>query len=82
MQTLKLKVSVRNHHIAEPLPPQIPDGDAEVIIQYQEHSPESIAEVQRRYLEAWFARVREHSPNRTREDIDRQLAEERASWGE
>lgn len=80
MRTLKLKVSVRNHRIEGELPPHIPDGEAEGIIQYQEQSPESITDARRGYLEAWFARVREHSPNRTREDIDRQLAEERASW--
>lgn len=82
MQTLKLKVNVRNHRIAEELPLQVPDGDVEVVIRYEEPPAENIDQVRRGYLEALFARLRQRSPHRSREDIDRQLAEERGSWGE
>ena len=70
MQTLKLKVSVRDHRIADELPPQVPDGEAEVVIHFEEVTAGNAQQARRR-----------HSPNRSREDIDRQIAEERASWG-
>lgn len=82
MQTLKLKVNVRDHRIASELPPEVPDGEAELVIHYQESKPDNLEHARRRHLEALFARIRRHSPNRSREDIDRQVAEERAGWGE
>ena len=82
MQSLKLKVSVQNHRIAEELPPEVPDGEAEMVIHYEEKPTAGVEQARRQYLEALFARVRQHSPNRSREDIDRQLAEGRASWGD
>ena len=82
MQTLTLKVSVRNHRIAEELPPEVPDGEAELEIRYEEKPAAGIQEARQRHLEALFARINQRSPNRSREDIDRQLAEERASWGD
>lgn len=81
MQTLKLKVSVRDHRIADELPQQVPDGEAEVIIHYEEVTQGNPQQARRRHLQALFARMRQHSSNRSREDIDRQIAEERASWG-
>lgn len=82
MQTLKLRVSVRDHRIAAELPPEVPDGDAELVLHYQEIAPGSLERARRRHLQELFARIRRHSPNRSREDIDRRVAEERASWGE
>ena len=82
MRALKLRVNVQNRRIADELPPEVPDGEAELVIHYEEKPAGSVEQLRRRYLEALFARVREHSPNRSREDIDRQLAEERASWGD
>lgn len=82
MPALKLKVNVQNRRIAEELPPEVPDGEAELVIHYEEKPAVNVEQLRRRYLEALFARVREHSTNRSREDIDRQLAEERASWGD
>ena len=38
MQTVKLKVNVRNRRIAEELPPEIPDGEAEMVINFEEQS--------------------------------------------
>lgn len=82
MQTLRLKVSVRDHRIADELPPEVPDGEAELLIHYQETVPGDPEQARRLHLQALFARIGRHSPNRSREDIDRQVAEERAAWGE
>lgn len=38
------------------------------------------AETRRKYLEALFERTRRYSPNRSIEDMNRQIAEERAGW--
>ena len=80
MQIVKLKVSVRNHRIAEELPPEVPDGEAEVVIHFEAQPTASVEQARRRHLEALFASINQHSSNRSREDIDRQIAEERASW--
>ena len=34
MQSVKLKVNVRNHRIAKELPPEVPDGEAKVVIHF------------------------------------------------
>ena len=82
MQIVKLKVSVRNHRIAEELPPEVPDGEAEVVIHFEEQSTANVEQARRRHLEELLADIDRHSPNRSCEDIDRQIAEERASWGD
>ena len=82
MQTVKLKVSVRNHRIAEELPPEVPDGEAEVVIRFAEQAAADVEQARRRHLEALFASIDKHPSNRSREDIDRQIAEVRASWGD
>ena len=74
MQTLKLKVSVRDHRIVAELPAEVPDGEAELVIHYEQIGPEDLEQARRQHLQALFARIREHSPNRSREDIDRQIA--------
>lgn len=82
MQTLKLKVNVRDHRIAAELPADVPDGEVELVIHYEVIEPESVEQARRRHLQALFADIARHSPNLSREEIDRQIAEERASWGE
>lgn len=83
MQTVKLKVRVRNHRIAEELPPQIPDGEAEVEIRYEDLPAESLEQARRRHLEALFQDIeRSGQAKLTREQIDQLVAEERASWGD
>ena len=39
-----------------------------------------LLDARRRHLEALLASIDMHPANRSREDIDRQIAEERASW--
>ncbi len=83
MQTLKLKVSVRNRRIAEELPPEVPDGEAEVVIHYDEKPAASVEQARRRHLEALFLDIERSGEGKlTREQIDRIVAEERAGWGE
>ncbi|OGA19199.1 MAG: hypothetical protein A3I01_16470 [Betaproteobacteria bacterium RIFCSPLOWO2_02_FULL_65_24] len=83
MQTLKLKVSVRNHRIAEELPPEVPDGEAEVVIHYEATPAASVEQARRRHLEALFQDIdRSGEGKLTREQIDHIVAEERAAWGE
>ena len=82
MQTLKLRVRVENRRIATELPPDVPDGNIEVEIHYEVKPLEDVEHARRTYLEALFADINAHSPNLSREEIDRQIAEERASWGQ
>lgn len=82
MQTLKFKVNVRDHRIVTELPSEVPDGEAELVIRYEEIAPADLEQARRRHLEALFADIHRHSPNLSREEIDRQVAEERASWGD
>jgi len=82
MKAVKLMVNVQNHRISADVPASVPDGEAEVVILYEAQDADAVEQSGRRHLEALLARVRRHSPNRTREDIDRQVAEERSSWGE
>ena len=51
MQSLKFKVSVRNHRITDDLPPEVPDGDAEVEIRFTTDAPAHlIEELKAQYL--------------------------------
>jgi hypothetical protein len=80
MHALKLKVSIENHRLSVDLPADVPDGEAELVLLYREESDADSAAARRQHLEALFRRTRSHSPNRSAEDIDRQIAEERAGW--
>ena len=83
MQTVKLKVSVRNHRISEALPPEVPDCEAEVVIHFEEQSAVSVEQARRRHLEALFQDIeRSGEAKLTREEIDQLIAEERASQGD
>jgi hypothetical protein len=82
MQALKLTVSVKNHRVVLDVPNDVPDGQAEVVLLYEEKSAHDLAKAQQRHLEALFARIDQASPQRTIEDMDRQIAEERDSWGD
>lgn len=82
MQTLKLKVSVRNHRIDTELPPQIPDGEAEVLIHFEEGSAAAVEQARRRHLEALFQDIDGSAEAKlTREQIGQIVIEARASWG-
>lgn len=83
MQTVKLKGSVRNHRLAVELPPQVPDGEAEVVIRYEERPGESLEQARRRHLKELFEDIERSGQGKlTREQIDQLVAEERASWGD
>ena len=83
MQSVKLKVSVQNHRIAEELPPEVPDGEAEVVIHYEEKPVASVEQARLRHLEALFRDIECSGEGKlTREQIDQLVAEERASWGQ
>lgn len=82
MQSVKFKVSVRNHRITDDLPPEVPDGDAEVEIRFTTESAAGLGEAGLQHLDALFVRIDARSPRRSSESIDRQIAEERASWND
>ena len=83
MQAIRLRTTVTaDRHLNVVLPPEVPEGEVEAVILYENDSRIGIEEARRRHLREWIARIRQHSPNRSREDIDRQIAEERDAWGE
>ena len=83
MQSVKLRVSVQNHRIAEELPPEVPDGEAEVVIHYEEKPAASVEQARRRHLEALFQDIERSGEGKlTPEQIDQLVAEERAGWGQ
>ena len=83
MQSVRIKVSIRNHKIAAELPPEVPDGEAEAVIHYQEEPAASLEQARRRHLEALFDDVeRSGEGTLTRKEIDQLVVEERTGWGE
>lgn len=83
MQAIRLRTTVTaDRRLDVVLPPEAPEGEVEAVILYEDDSRIGIEEARRRHLMEWIARIRQHSPNRSREDIDRQTAEERDAWGE
>jgi len=81
MHAVKLKTRIGpDHRIELRVPNELPEGEAEVILLVPDRSPQKEAE-QRRYLEEFFLSVdASERPRRSKEEIDRYLAEERASW--
>jgi hypothetical protein len=78
MQAIKLKAEVGpDRHIELDLPPEIPPGIVEIIILVDEASSRPPASSLRE-----FSGEIEKLPDsrRTKEEIDRYIAEERASW--
>jgi hypothetical protein len=73
-------VRVRNQRIERELPAEIPDGEADLVITYDERAQGEMDQARRRHLEALLSRIETHSPGRPREKIDRQFAEERQGW--
>lgn len=85
MQTLRLRYTVTaDHQITLTLPPDFPMGPVEIMVRSAD-VPEAVdgsAEQQRRDdLKSFFEFLETLPPTgRTREDIDRQVQEERDSW--
>jgi hypothetical protein len=78
VQAIKLRAKVGpDHRIELELPAEIPEGEVEIIVIAEETS--SLSET--RSLREFFEEV-DQLPRRrrTKEEIDRYIAEERASW--
>ncbi len=82
MNAIKFNAHIdHNHRLEIQLPSDVPEGDAEVIVLIPSVIPSEAQ--RRRHLETLFAQcAHSGNPGRSAEEIDRQLAEERASWGE
>lgn len=81
MRAIKLKSRVSSdHRLNVQLPEDVPEGEAEVIVLVSERE-EEVAVRQQTALKEFFAHLDRLSiPRRTKEEIDRYLDEERASW--
>jgi hypothetical protein len=81
MHAVKLKTHIGpDHRIELQVPAELPEGDAEVILLVPDKLPREEAE-QRRYLAELFSSIdASDRPRRSKEEIDRYLAKERASW--
>ena len=80
MHAIKLQVVVpENRELTITLPLEVPPGSAEVIVLVpeQEARGSNVTEVLR-LVDEWRAT---HPGRRSKEEIDRYLEEERASWG-
>lgn len=70
--------AVPNQPLVVPIPTEIPEGEVDVIILYPETAQKVGPFSSLREFNAW---LRQQPPSqRSREEIDRQIAEERASW--
>ena len=79
MHTIKLNAYIdRNHRLEIQLPIDIPEGDAEVIVLIPSNVPNEA--LRRRHLEDLLEQGAGNA-GRSAADIDRQLAQERDSWG-
>ena len=81
MNAIKLQVVVpESRELKITLPPEVPPGVAEVIVLVPEQEPKaSNLDAILRLVEEWR---RKHPGRRSKEEIDRYLEEERASWGD
>ena len=81
MNAVKLQVVVpESRELTITLPPEVPPGEAEVIVLTQPVSMASRGSWER--VRAFLERTPPARPGRTKEEIDRYLAEERTSWGD
>ena len=84
LHTIKLKAVVdksQQLHLHLQLPPDTPDGEAEVIVLVTPATPTANA-APMASLREFFAELdaRPQTHPRSREEIESQIAEERASW--
>ncbi len=79
MRAHRIKTHVTpNQPLVVPLPADMPEGDVEVIVLYPEPASRSGSFSSLREFDAW---LRQQPPGeRSKEEIDRQIEEERASW--
>lgn len=79
MQALRMKVQIHDNQIATRLPVSMPDGEAEIIVLYEEQIPSGTNGKQT--LLDLFAKIDQAPhPRMTKEEVDAYLTEERASW--
>ena len=83
MRALKLNAYIgANHRLELDLPEDVPTGSAEVIVLVPDNEANPDQE-HRLYLSNFFSRLENSDrPRLSKEEIDRCLEEERASWGE
>jgi hypothetical protein len=80
MYTHKIVTTLVSHHLALDLPPEVPLGKAEILVQVNtDESPEANSMSIREFTDWLKTQPR---PNRTREDFAAQIEEERAAWGD
>ncbi len=81
MNAVKLQVVVpESRELTITLPPEVPPGEAEVIVLVPEREPKgSNVEAILHLVKEWREK---HPGHRSKEEIDRYLEEERASWGD
>jgi len=85
MKAYELTGKIRNGYCLEvTLPESIPDGEAKVIVLLPETTRRNEDdETQREYLRDFFRRLdASDRPRMSKEEIDRHIEEERASWGD
>jgi len=81
MDAVKLQLVVpENRELRITLPPEVPPGEAEVII-LTDTRPEPLPGSWKR-IRHFLDRTSPAHPGRTKEEIDQYLQEERASWGD
>ena len=81
MNAVKLQVVVpESRELTITLPPEVPPGEAEVIVLTQTVSTAPRGSWER--IRAFLERTSPARPGHTKEEIDQYLAEERASWGD
>lgn len=85
MQTVQLRDTVTSdHQLKLVLPPDFPEGEVEITVRSasaQEPDEASVAQQQFSDLKSFFEFLKTLPPTgRTKEEIDRQIQQERDSW--
>lgn len=81
MNAVKLQAVVpENRELTITLPPEVPPGEVEVIVLSKTVTEPPSGSWER--VQQFLSRTPPAQPGRTKEEIDRYLEEERASWGD
>jgi hypothetical protein len=81
MNAVKLQAIVpENRELTITLPPEVPPGEVEVIVLSKTVTKPPPGSWER--IQQFLSRTPPARPGRTKEEIDRYLEEERASWGD
>lgn len=82
MHALKMTVTVANHRFQAELPPDVPDGITEILVFTRPPVKTSDVAAKQAHLQRLLGRLQERPQSRSIEEINAQIAEERASWGD